>query len=253
MNNKVVNITILVLLAVFIFFRVQTALNQMGQDNQTANEPPEIELPSSYYGVVPCADCPGIRYLLHVDETSYTEYRWYIEKESSAFKTSGNWVIESDTLFIFDENEDPYQAFIIEPDNLILLDQEQNRVLGELAEHHHLERIHEATSIRDHHQRQKNDGVLFFATGNEPFWNIRIFRNGHVKLTTPEYEHRFDDVAQSKSDDVYTLSASHEDYQIEISYKEEFCRDSMSGYIFTHSVTYTNDDGRTSRGCGSTL
>lgn len=253
MNNKVVNITILVLLVAFIIFRVQTALNQMNQDDKSADDPPDIEFPSSFYGVTPCADCPGIRFLLHIDKESYTELRWYKERESSAFEKSGSWKFNADTLFILDKNNEHYRAFLINDESLMLLNEEQNRVTGDLADNYRLERIHEATSIREHHQRQKDEGVEFFSTGNEPFWNIRIFRDGHVKLSTPEYEHRFDDPTQSKSEDLYTLSASNEDYQLEISYKEEFCRDSMSGYIFTHSVTFTNDEGRTSRGCGSTL
>ena len=251
MKNKIINITILVLLGGFIFFRVNTALNQMDNGEKTAEPQPEI--PSTFYGTIPCADCPGIEYLLHLDENRYSEMRWYIDRNSTPSEQAGTWEQRSDTLFLHDSTDENYRAFLVDNERLTLLDRDQNRVTGDLADHYILHRLHEATSIRKQYEKLSGDGVAFVATGNEPFWNIRIYDDGKLVFTTPESEHRFDEFESTENNGIMEYIAEDQSASIYMSSEPEFCRDSMSGYIFTHSVSVSLNEDFSAQGCGQFL
>lgn len=251
MKNKIINITLLVLLGGFILFRVNTALNQMDNEEQTAGPQPEI--PSTFYGTIPCADCPGIEYLLHLDENRYTEFRWYIDRDSTPSEQTGTWEQRSDTLFLYDSTDQNYQAFLMDEDRLTLLNREQNRVTGDLAAHYILQRLHEATSIRRQYEKLSRNDVEFVATGNEPFWNIQIYDDGKFVFTTPESEHRFDEFEFTENDGFTEYSAGDQSVSVKITAEPELCRDSMSGYIFTHAVSVSSNQDLSAQGCGQFL
>jgi len=251
MKNKIVNITILLLLVGFIIFRVSTAWNQMGQNGAEISDEPEV--PSTYYGTIPCADCPGIEYVLHLDENYYTELRWYIDKNPAPIEKTGNWEKKSDSLYLYYTDGEVYQTFLFSENQLTLLDREQNIVTSDLANHYQLERLHEATSIRRHHNQLKEDGVTFFATGNEPFWNIRIIDGETMAYADPELETAFDHFDVSSENKESEYRAENDNYTLHFTIRPEFCRDSMSGYIFTHSVFMSFNQGETYQGCGQFL
>lgn len=251
MKNKIINITILVMLGGFIFFRVNAALNQIDNGEQAAESQPEI--PSTFYGTIPCADCPGIEYVLHLDENRFTELRWYIDRDSAHFEQTGTWEQRSDTLFLSDSTDENYQAFLVGNDRLTLLNRNQKQVTGDLADHYILQKNHEATSIRRHYEKLNSDGVTFVATGNEPFWNIRIYDDGKFVFTTPESEHRFDKFESTENKGFKEYSAGNQSVSVRIKTEPELCRDSMSGYIFTHAVSVSSNQDLSANGCGQFL
>ena len=89
--NKFINITILVLLAIFISFRINIACNELRKSGEAEQENAELSIPSSFTGILPCADCPGIQYVLTLDENSFTEVSRYKDRSSEPFITEGAW------------------------------------------------------------------------------------------------------------------------------------------------------------------
>lgn len=99
------------------------------------------EVPGTYEGVIPCADCEGIKttYHLHADGTFTTVSRYLGTKE--VFKSFGNWRYRKGILFLTD-NKDP-QPYLIraEKDQLRLLDEEGKAVTDETAEKYILQKL----------------------------------------------------------------------------------------------------------------
>ena len=84
------------------------------------------ELPATYVGVLPCADCPGIEY--HLDlfpESAYYLKQTYLERDASIDRI-GAWSSsqESATLTLFGESDELTRLRIVGRDTLRLLDRE---------------------------------------------------------------------------------------------------------------------------------
>jgi len=248
-NNKVINITILVLLALFILFRVHTALNQMNK-SESASEHQFDDFPVVFTGVTPCADCPGIDYTLVLEENRFTELSHYIDRGENLFRNEGTWTINSDTLKLFLTEEDIHKAFLFGDDSLTMLDRDLQKITGELEDNYTMDRAPEEESIRSNHSKLRDDGINFLASGNEPFWNVQIDFDESLTFKTPESETTFpiSDFSEQLEEEQVTYQSD----EFQISYSPGFCRDSMSGFLFTHIVTVQYDE-QTYEGCGKTL
>lgn len=99
------------------------------------------EVPGTYEGVLPCADCEGIAttYHIHNDGTFTTVERYQGTKE--VFKSSGRWQYRNGVLFMVD-SEDPHPYMVRAEDGQIrLLDANGKANTGELADHYVLKKI----------------------------------------------------------------------------------------------------------------
>ena len=97
----------------------------------------------TYKGVLPCADCPGIEteITLNKDET-YQIKSTYLEKgEGNVFDEVGSytWKEDGNTLEFEDTNSKISYYFVSE-NKLIALDQEGNKITGDLAKNYELEK-----------------------------------------------------------------------------------------------------------------
>lgn len=253
MNNKVINITLLLLIILFVSFRISTACSQINQENETAESENIEELPISFSGMTPCADCPGIEYYLHIEEDHFTELRFYRDRNPEPFVTTGSWFLQNDTLTIYNENEEVLNTFLFSEDRLTMLDREKQQVNGDLADMYILEKNHEESSIRRRHIQLRDDGIDFIASGNEPFWSVQIDFHGELKYRTPETDQTVPVPELRDEDDVKILQAELDSGSMVISIKNNFCRDTMSGFLFTHTVSVQFNGEREITGCGRYL
>jgi uncharacterized membrane protein len=255
MNNKIINITILVLIVLFVSFRVSTACSEMNKTEQVRSSDPIENLPVTFSGFTPCADCPGIDYYLLIEEDGFKELKWYRDRSPDPFEQRGEWVLNGDTLTIYDENNVRLNRFLYREDQLIMLSMQDEQIAGELAEMYVIERSQEETSIRRHHEKLRKEGVHFLASGNEPFWNIQISFNQEIRYRTPETE-QFAQMPKQLTDtdrENFEISAELESAILNVAVIKEYCRDTMSGFLFTHAVTVQLNGDREMRGCGRFL
>lgn len=247
MKNKIINITILVLLAIFILFRVNTALNQM---NKGEEEPQIKNFPVVYSGITPCADCPGIDYTLVLEEERFIEWSHYIDRGENLFRQEGTWTLESDTLKLFRPEGDLHKGYLYDEQNLSMLDRDLQKISGDLEENYRITRSPEEESIRSRHAELRNEGVDFLASGNEPFWSVHLDFENELVFRTPETEESFP--ISIFTEETTDETTTYQNDELSISYTPAFCRDSMSGFLFTHKVTVNIED-RTLNGCGKYL
>lgn len=255
MNNKIINITILVLIVLFISFRLSTACSEMSKTEQVKSSDPIENLPVTYSGFTPCADCPGIEYYLLIEEDGFKELKWHRDRSPEPFENTGEWVLQGDTLTIYDESNERLNRFLYSGDQLIMLDRQGEQITGEPGEMYVIERSHEETSIRQHHQKLRSEGVDFLASGNEPFWSIQINFDREIRYRTPETE-QFTPAPKEPIDadrEHLEFSVELQSATLNVNIKKEYCRDTMSGFLFTHRVIVHLDGEGEMRGCGRFL
>ena len=249
MNNKFINITILVLLTVFILFRINTALNQMNSDDEQVSQSIE-DLPAVFSGVMPCADCPGIETVIVLNETGFEELSHYQERESNLYQAEGTWSLSGDTLKLYRSEDELYKAFIFSREQIKQLDQDLQPITGVLEENYVLDRSQEQESIRSRHSELQDEGINFLASGNEPFWSVHINFDGQLLYKTPGSEtpypfSEFEEIVENQST-IYSAD------KMQITITAGYCRDTMSGFLFTHRVEIQTN-GQNMTGCGRYL
>ena len=254
--DKKTGIIIVIGLIFFISIRLYIAMN-VPSSSSNVNEQTHADFPlghpAVFTGTLPCASCPGIETHLLIDSTGFREITRYIDENGGYNTTYGTWdVSESDSLFLM-SNDELYKAFIIENDSLLLLDQSGNIIIGDLEENYLLTYSDMENQIRSRHEELRQNGFIFFAAGNEPFWLVRVTDKDYVIYETPEMrksgdldQRRFD----TSSTELNAQFGSGETLQLNI--RDEICQDSMSGFLFSHTVTLQYEN-REERGCGRFL
>jgi len=99
------------------------------------NSQNSLDWSGTYQGTLPCADCPGIRYVLTLNEdNSYQLKTQYLERGDSVFTESGKftWNENGNQITLADRGE----KFQVGENRLFHLDMEGNRITGDLAEHY---------------------------------------------------------------------------------------------------------------------
>lgn len=94
----------------------------------------------TYKGTLPCADCEGIETLivLNKDET-YEIKTKYLGKGDNSFSDLGSytWMEDGNTLE-FESTDSEVTYYFVSENKLIALDQEGNRITGDLAQFYEL-------------------------------------------------------------------------------------------------------------------
>lgn len=96
-------------------------------------------------------------------------------------------------------------------------------------------------------------GFTFFAAGNEPFWSLKIDSVNQLLFKTPHSSINFEKIIRSTTENEVIFDASTDStHQLSIKTQDKYCQDSMSGYLFSQTVTATLQslEVDTLRGCG---
>lgn len=261
--DRKTGIIIVICLIGFISFRIYIAMNvptsQPEQENSQMTFDFPAGLPAVYTGTIPCASCPGINVHLLVDSTGFREVNSYQGENNEPFATHGTWKWsdeESDTLTLKSDGE-VYTRYLLESrDTLRMLDSSGDQVEGDLEQNYLITYSSMENQIRKRHEELRERGFRFLASGNEPFWSIQVTNNDVVIYRTP-------DLRKSGSIEQGSLTSSSESgsYTVQfgsgqslvVDVNDDYCSDSMSGFLFTHTVTMQYDNGSQQEGCGRFL
>ncbi len=111
----------------------------------------------------------------------------------------------------------------------------------------------EFASIRQHYEGLRAEGIVFAASGNEPFWAVRVDHDRKLKFLTPDSTFTTGvEAAESTGNNIHYKSTSGKP-AISVHARKESCIDDMSGYPFTHLVKVTFPEGGVFHGCGKVL
>lgn len=134
MHNKIIFLT---LLLSFSCKTPQSGVNQMEsiqEESRTVNlhhqSQNSLDWTGIYEGVLPCADCEGIRTVLFLKESgNYQKTSYYLGKSASGFVEEGifKWLPDGNRIQLTD-NENTHTYFKVEENQLRLLDQKGNPI-----------------------------------------------------------------------------------------------------------------------------
>jgi len=95
----------------------------------------------TYEGVLPCADCEGIRTELKLNKDTYTLKMTYLGMNSdNIFESTGNYTWDSGTNIITLQNEMTPNRYQLGDNVLYHLDENGNRIMGYNADNYILKK-----------------------------------------------------------------------------------------------------------------
>lgn len=168
----------------------RTTSNQADAAHNSENS---LDWSGTYQGTLPCADCPGIRYVLTLKtDSSYQLKTQYLERGDSVFTESGKftWNENGSQITLADRGE----KFQVGENRLFHLDMEGNRITGDLAEHYILSKTTDIITGRYWKLVEiQGQAVTGGATQKEPYIrlnaeNNRIEANGGCNGMGGTYE-----------------------------------------------------------------
>lgn len=100
-----------------------------------------LDVAGTYTGVLPCASCEGIETSITLTDSTYDLNMVYLgEDEPNTFKESGTYSWNEDGSTITLNNEESPNQYFVGENVLFHLNQDGERVTGELAEFYRLEK-----------------------------------------------------------------------------------------------------------------
>src|SRR5690606_511515 len=136
-----------------------------------------VDWAGTYEGTLPCADCPGIRYTITLnDDDTYVLKTRYLERGDSVFTESGTfaWDEHGGKITLSDRGE----RFQVGENRLFHLDMEGNRITGDLAEHYVLTKMTDQITDRYWKLIEVNgQAVADGSTQKEPYIQLNSEEN----------------------------------------------------------------------------
>jgi len=105
-------------------------------ENEREEHTMSFESPGVYRGVLPCANCKGIRTKIKITkEGQYFRARKYLGKPSpNLFEEKGHFSWDPETQKLTLDGVEKPNQYLLEDGNLIQLDIKGNRITGDMAE-----------------------------------------------------------------------------------------------------------------------
>lgn len=247
------------------------AHNQMHQDHIKEELQKEINkvkknISGTYAGSLPCADCEEIIYQLQLNEDlSYRSRVIYEGRSDVPIKKTGTFTINDDLVIQLDQQAGNMNYFKKSGNGLLMLDRDANEITGDLADKYNLLPIMNMESseyIKGEKQqmiyKKWEDGVDFYAFGNEPFWSLDMDLDKEIRLKNLD---GLDFIAPAV-EPISAMDANVKRYrsitetgEIIVQLMQGECTDNMSGEKFYYGVSVdykpnTATEYTTYKGCG---
>lgn len=218
-------------LSVFLF-SVLISVGIWQSCSSTKNLPEELV--DTYYGFLPCADCPGISYTLELDTDRFRRTMTYYDRDLTSV-TEGTLRYTDGEIQLLEEGI-LTGHYVVEGTKLIQLDGEGKRITGELAPYFILHPGDATRAQMPKSWSQDNDAVRYKGTGNEPFWMVQVksstlYFKGLLEKEL-EFEIPISQSAPSENGKTIRYFGESDGIQLTVEITHETCQDNMSGFYF---------------------
>lgn len=199
-----------------------------------------------YQGDLSCEDCRGTKTSISIKpDFSFEKTSIFFGKENNFLESQGNWKVENDSTISLNENG-TQQYYRIRKNNLIILNEGKTTKSS-------LHKIDQTIKAEGDFSKQKEKGVHFFATGNEPFWSLEIICEKSITFTLMGEKPIFSkDILTSYKNGVTTIKSKSKKPLIEIAIYKYQCVNDMSGAI-TSNYVEVKINNELYKGCGMPL
>ena len=178
----------------------------------------------------------------NTDLTYRLQEKYHTGEKDSLIITEGTWTPSDGFIWLY-KDQVAGGRYKWKGDTL----QYYSPVLKKNFSMHHLQDALENTALKN----KDKDGIVLFATGNEPFWKVELNNKDSISFLLPEWEHPVKmKVGHSfnKSDSIgYT--AMNDSSQIRVTVFPHFCTYGTSNYVYRNKVSVQYNQKLYS-GCG---
>ncbi|MEO8822701.1 MAG: copper resistance protein NlpE [Ginsengibacter sp.] len=107
--------------------------NSTKAGNNLIGNPSSKSFSGTFFGITPCADCPGIEITIHFKEDStFVENFNYMERNTS-FADTGKWSISNKIITV--SFPDHHSYFLVKSDSIVsILDADKREIEGPLSD-----------------------------------------------------------------------------------------------------------------------
>jgi uncharacterized membrane protein/heat shock protein HslJ/uncharacterized lipoprotein NlpE involved in copper resistance len=215
-----------------------------GKQSAVSDSTRAASLEGTYIGMIPCADCAQISYRLMLNKDfTYSESMIYMGKSEKAVEQNGTFAFNRKGDIELKKSTPGMHLFRQQPTGLLMLDTSGEEIKGELAGQYVLQAVPKRNPVPakpvSMNDKLWNDGVDFYARGNEPGWSLDMNLEKNFVLTTQaginiDAPATAGEKAQDAKVTRYRIvTATHE---LIITITDEKCSDTMSGEQFTHKT-----------------
>ncbi len=221
------------------------------------------ELAGTYYGLLPCEDCPGVSVKLEIGGSeTFTLQTTYIGKEDRSSTVTGKYSRSGDSIITLESK-------IIEQNKLMVLD-DQLFVLGNQSESIQGEYSDDFILWKDEPERAEVNGEIgstsriydFKGSGNEPFWNVNFnFAKNEIHFNSlfpsePEFTTVMPEITYSPDYNSWSCEIESGENYLLVDVDRVSCQDNMSGQMHDYKVeikikTDSMDKMENFAGCGN--
>jgi uncharacterized membrane protein len=215
--------------------------------------PITYSIPAGFFqGMLPCNGCEGIQQTIYFEtDNTYKmeELNW--GAKLPAKKQSGRWEKKGDTILLNSKNT-IVSRFRFKGDSLYTVYREGKMIDGAEMQQYVLIRKPSGTA-NDAWRLKGEQGIDFFAIGNEPFWNIEIDNERMILFKVADWEKPvivpIEKPKTFRDSIVYLIPDSN---KLRITILNEFCSDGMSDFLYEQKVQVRYKD-QLYKGCGMYL
>ena len=215
----------------------------MSQENQTLAR----SIQGKYSGEIPCADCNAILYNLQLfPDLMYRSELVYRGKSDEKYISSGKYSVLQNKVLKLENAPHAMNYLKVRGDELLVLDKHGLVISGDLADLYILKPANHKQTMEnkegtpnfliDKFQR----GIDFYASGNEPFWNLEMDFEGQIHFNTLNgIDFKCPPVEPVKvvDEEVMRYRAVTESGEILIQITAGPCADTMADTSFDNTVT----------------
>jgi uncharacterized membrane protein len=216
-----------------------------GYNSSFITPPGDTVLFGFYHGVLPCKDCQGIKHtLLLKDSGRFKLEEFTLGKNTFPEKEEGRWARAGDSIRLM-ANQKLIATYFILNDTLKLRFREGMAITDSLAKNYWIAR-HPNAAYNAAWRKKAEQGVDFYAIGNEPFWNLEISKQS-ISFKIADLPKPV--TATASAPRVTKDSSFYSANDLQITIYNEFCSDGMSDNLYEHRV-HVVYKGETFKGCG---
>lgn len=219
-----------------------------------------------YEGTLPCADCDGIEIQLELFQ-DFTFQGTVKQVGSDASEMlNGSFTLKANGIVELDKAVAGTTFFQKNNSDLIVLDQNAKEIIliGNDAyvlkpiEKIKVKPFESAHPKADFLKKKWDQGIVFYAIGNEPSWSLDIKRNDSLIFKDPNgMEHKFPFTKALPSVDpkIIDYRSSTKEMEIVIQMAQKPCNDGMSDDSFSYQVNISikgskEKESKNYQGCG---
>jgi heat shock protein HslJ len=164
----------------FLFSRCDSASKKIsssapGDQHNSSNS---LDWEGAYYGVTPCADCPGIATIVRLNkDMTYRIVTRYMERQQDSTEYAGafNWNDSGNVVTLEGDGKDAFPGgFFVGENTLALLDKDGQKVTGDLARNYILS--------KENYGLLEKDWVLVELNGKPVNMDSSSGRTPHIRF-----------------------------------------------------------------------